>query len=103
MWWPKRGADNDLSEFMRLLTVTHTQGWHTAHGTARAGPLYQGRFKSFPIQGDSHFLTVCRYVKRNALRAALVPTAQQWRWSSLWHRTNGSENVPLTKWPVDIR
>ena len=53
------GADNDLSEFMRLLTVTHTQGGHTAHGTAGTGPLYQGRFKSFPIQGNNHFLTVC--------------------------------------------
>ena len=65
--WPKRGADNDLSEFMRRLTVTHTQRWHSAHGTAGTGPLYQGRFKSFPIQGDEHFLTVCRYVERLSL------------------------------------
>lgn len=87
--WPKRGADNDLSEFMRLLTVTHTQRWHSAHGTAGTGPLYQGRFKSFPIQGDEHFLTVCRYVERNALRANIVDLAEMWQWSSLWHRTQG--------------
>lgn len=99
--WPKRGADNDLSEFMRLLTVTHTQRWHSAHGTAGTGPLYQGRFKSFPMQGDEHFLTVCRYVERNALRANIVDVAEMWRWSSLWHRTNRNVSVPLTQWPVE--
>src|SRR5688500_17742805 len=46
--WPR--ADGELSEFMRLLTVTHTQRWHAHHGTAGTGPLYQGRFKSFPIE-----------------------------------------------------
>jgi putative transposase len=40
--WPRR--DGDLSEFMRWLTVTHTQRWHAAHRTAGSGPLYQGRF-----------------------------------------------------------
>ena len=99
--WPKRGADNDLSEFMRLLTVTHTQRWHSAHGTAGTGPLYQGRFKSFPIQGDEHFLTVCRYVERNALRANIVDLAEMWQWSSLWHRTKRTSDVPLTNWPVE--
>ena len=29
--------------------------WHLAHGTFGTGPLYQGRFKSFPIQEDEHF------------------------------------------------
>jgi len=43
--------------------------------------LCQGRFKSSPIQADGHFLTVCRYVERNALRADLVEHADEWRWS----------------------
>jgi len=65
--WPRE--DGELSEFMRWLTVTHTQRWHAHRGTAGAGLLYQGRFKSFPIQEDPNLLTVCRYVERNALRA----------------------------------
>ena len=84
--WPRK--DGDLSEFMRWLTVTHTQRWHAAHRTAGTGPLYQGRFKSFPIQEDDHLLTVLRYVERNPLRANLVERAEEWRWSSLWHREN---------------
>lgn len=89
--WPKRGRDEDLSEFMRWMTVTHTQRWHAHHGTAGTGSLYQGRFKSFPIQGDEHFLTVCRYVERNALRANLVTKAEDWRWGSLWRRAQGAQ------------
>jgi putative transposase len=65
--WPR--GDDDLSEYMRCLTVTHTQRWHLAHGTSGTGPLYQGRFKSFPVEADEHFYRVCRYVERNALPA----------------------------------
>jgi REP element-mobilizing transposase RayT len=72
--WPRR--DEDLSEYMRWLTVTHTQRWHAHHHTAGTGPIYQGRFKSFPVQEDEHFLAVCRYVERNALRARLVKKAE---------------------------
>ncbi|NLF08236.1 MAG: hypothetical protein GX594_09690 [Pirellulaceae bacterium] len=58
--WPR--GDGDISEFMRWLTVTHTQRCHAAHRTAGRGPLYQGRFKSFPIQEDDNLWTVRRYV-----------------------------------------
>jgi putative transposase len=43
--WPR--GDGDLSEFMRWLTVTHTQRWHAARRTSGTGPLYQGRFKTY--------------------------------------------------------
>jgi len=82
--WPRR--DGELSEYLRWVTVTHTQRWHAHHHTSGTGPLYQGRFKSFPVQSDEHLLTACRYVERNALRANLVKSAEGWRWSSLWRR-----------------
>ena len=54
--WPRR--DGELSEVLRWMTVTHTQRWHAHHHTAGTGPVYQGRFKSLPVQTDAHFLTV---------------------------------------------
>lgn len=100
--WPRRAADNEVSEFFRWLTVTHTQRWHAHHHTAGSGHLYQGRFKSFPIEQDEHFYTVARYVERNPLRAGLVERAEQWRHGSLWLRTAGTpaERVVLADWPV---
>jgi len=99
--WPRE--DGDLSRFMRWLTMTHTQRWHAHHRTAGTGHLYQGRFKSFPVQSDEHFLTVCRYVERNALRAGLVERAEGWRWGSLGaRRAKGDPDRPaLTPWPID--
>jgi putative transposase len=98
--WPR--GDDDLSEFMRWLSVTHAQRWHAAHGTSGTGPLYQGRFKSFPIQADEHLLAVMRYVERNALRANLVERADAWRWSSLWRRVQGDEEQLLDAGPVPL-
>ena len=98
--WPRE--DGDLSEFVRWLTLTHTQRWHAHHHSAGAGHLYQGRFKSFVIQTDEHLLTVCRYVERNALRARLVERAEGWRWSSLWRRQFGDAEARalLSDWPL---
>jgi putative transposase len=99
--WPRE--DGELSEVMRWLTVTHTQRWHAHHRSAGTGPVYQGRFKSFPVQSDEHFLTVARYVERNAVRANLVRRAEDWQWSSLWRRANDPpwSNAVLSPWPVD--
>jgi putative transposase len=51
-----------------------------------------------------HFLTLCRYVERNALRAALVERAEHWPWSSLYARLNpaspAARLVRLAPWPV---
>ena len=78
--WPHR--DGELSNFLRLATVIHAQRWHAYRGTAGTGHLYQGRFKAFSVQEDAHFLTVCRYVEANALRAELVARAENWRWGA---------------------
>ncbi|MFV1968863.1 MAG: transposase [Pirellulaceae bacterium] len=98
--WPRE--DGELSEVMRWLTVTHTQRWHVHYHTAGTGPLYQGRFKSFPVESDEPFLAVALYVERNALRANLVERAQDWRWSSLWRRRQRDASVTriLAGWPI---
>jgi putative transposase len=66
------------------------------------GHVYQGRYKSFPVESDEHFWTVARYVERNALRANLVLRAEEWRWSSLWRRVRGTqeEQTLLADWPI---
>ena len=99
--WPRE--DDELSIFMRRLAMTHPQRWHAHHGSAGTGHLYQGRFKSFPVQTDDHFLTLCRYVERNPLRANLVGRAEDWNWCSLGaRRTKPDADRPeLTAWPIE--
>jgi putative transposase len=99
--WPRH--DGELSEALRWITVTHTQRWHAHHHTSGTGPVYQGRFKSFPVQTDEHFLMVARYVERNAVRAKLVNRAENWRWSSLWRRQHEdpTQTAWLSDWPTE--
>jgi len=83
--------------------MTHTQRWHAHRHNTGHGHLYQSRFKSFPIQTDEHFLKVCRYVERNALRARLVERAEDWVWCSLACREKklDKRGKLLDDWPVD--
>jgi putative transposase len=81
-------------------TKTHSQRWHATRGSAGAGHLYQGRYKSFLVQADDHLLAVCRYVERNPLRARLVRRAEAWRWGSFWRRERGHGLALLADWPL---
>lgn len=84
------------------LASTHTLRYHAHHQTRGGGHVYQGPFKSFPIQDDAHFLTVCRYVERNAVRANLVKRAEDWEYGSLyrWHHERDRDPQLLSKWPL---
>jgi putative transposase len=95
--WPER--DGELSAFLHHLTNLHVKRWKWAHDEIGLGHLYQGRFKSFPIQTTDYFHAVVRYVERNPLRANLVPRAEAWRWSSLG-QASPSNPIPLSEWPV---
>jgi putative transposase len=105
--WPAADAPGGLlSRFMQWLTVTHTRRWHAHRRAVGEGALYQGRFRSFPVQQDQHLLIVIRYVERNALRARLVRRAQDWPWSSLHRREHGSAEgsewlLKVSDWPCE--
>src|SRR5688572_12439974 len=102
--WPRKGQDDEVSEFFRWLTVTHSLRWHAHHKTIGMGHVYQGRFKSFPIEQDEHLTAVLRYVERNPLRARLVRSADAWRWGSMYRRVHGSteERAILADSPVPL-
>jgi putative transposase len=95
-------ADGDLSQFLRRIILTHTQRYHARTRTVGYGHVYQGRYKSLLVESDRHFLTLVRYVERNAKRAALAKRAEDWPWSSAHARWGGNEKRKqlLSPWPV---
>jgi putative transposase len=98
-----------LSRMMAWLGVTHVRRHHEHHRTRGGGHLYQGRFKSFPVQNDRHLLLVCRYAEANPLRAGMVRRAQDWPYSSVrWSAGLAGDDesppvppAPLAPWPVE--
>ncbi|MEX1229968.1 MAG: transposase [Planctomycetaceae bacterium] len=95
-------VNGEMSRFMKWIGGTHTMRYHAHYRTGGLGHVYQQRYKSFPIQEDDHFLVVCRYTERNALRAGLVHRAEDWRWGSLWRWLQKPEPAPrlLSPWPI---
>ena len=95
-------ADGDLAKFMQRVTMTHTQRYHAKGRTVGYGHLYQGRYKSLPVDMGGPFMTLVRYVERNARRAGLAPRAEDWPWSSVHVRLLGKaeEKQMLSPWPV---
>jgi hypothetical protein len=93
-WWqtdsPRYGRDDllharawqkiadQVTDFLRRLTVMHTMRHHAHYETNRTGqPFYQGRFKSLPTQSDKHLLITMRYVERNPVRAKFVNLSEE--------------------------
>ncbi len=48
----------------------------------RTGHLFQDRFRSEPVEDDAYLLTVLRYIHQNPLKAGIVDTLDEYRWSS---------------------
>ena len=95
------GTNQALGRMMGWVGVTHVDDIRSTITAAVAGHLYQGRYKSFPVDQDEYFLTLCRYVEANALRANLVQRAEQWRWCGLWRRAHRGEGLDMSHWPVE--
>lgn len=73
-------GDGDLARWMHWLLTSHVQRHRARYKTS--GRIWQGRYKAFPIQADTHLLMVLRYVERNPVRASLAHRSADWPWSS---------------------
>ena len=48
----------------------------------RVGHLFQDRFKSEPVEDDSYFLTVIRYIHQNPVKAGICKKIEEYQYSS---------------------
>ncbi len=77
--------DNGISQLMQSLGRRYVQYFN--HIYRRSGTLWEGRYKSCPVQ-SRHYLLVCyRYIELNPVRAGMVNDPSEYPWSS--YRCNG--------------
>ena len=93
-------GDDDIARWMHWLFSSHVGRHRKRYATT--GHLWQGRYKAFVIQQDHHFLTVLRYVERNAQASDLVSRAEDWRWGSLSWRAKTHPPVALHQAPMAL-
>jgi len=70
----------NLSKGMQLLNGVYTQKFNRIHN--RVGHVFQGRFKAILVDKDSYLLELSRYIVLNPVRAKMVTSPHEWKWSS---------------------
>jgi len=70
----------NLCKGMQRFNGRYTQYFNRKH--QRVGHVFQGRYKSILVEKESHLLELCRYMVLNPVRAKMVATPGDWRWSS---------------------
>jgi len=70
----------NLSRGMKQLNGVYTQWFNRRHSLT--GALVQGRFKSIVVEKETYLLEVARDIVLNPIRAKMVRSTRDWRWSS---------------------
>lgn len=84
-------VDGNLSRGMRQLNGDYSQYFNRRHEVV--GHLFQGRYKAILVQRKRYLLELSRYIVLNPVRAKLVGTPNDWRWSS-HHNLIGAMDPP---------
>jgi putative transposase len=69
-----------LAHMMKRVAGRHTR--YANDRAVRTGTLWEGRYKSSPIDTDAYLLACTRYVELNPVRAGMVERPEAYRWSS---------------------
>lgn len=59
----------------------------------RKGHLFQDRFKSEPVENDTYFLTVLRYIHQNPIKASIVESIGEYVYSSYNEYIEGESSL----------
>jgi putative transposase len=71
---------DDLPKAMKSLATKYTKYFNRRYG--RCGTIWNERYKSKPIADEQYALTCLRYIEQNSVRANLVTSPDQYRWST---------------------
>lgn len=95
-------SDGQVTAFFRWLTHAHAMRAITHRRVLGLGPLYQGRFRSLPVERGEWLERVLRHVLRNPVRADLVPNPLHWPWTGSHARRFGDDALRgvLAPWPM---
>ena len=78
-----------LGQLMKRLAGRQTRFMNRQE--SRTGTLWEGRYRSSPIETDAYLLACCRYVELNPVRARMTDDPAAYPWSS-YRRHAGLEN-----------
>lgn len=75
-----RSLDGRLSETLRRVENAYVRRFNRTR--RRDGPLFRGRFRSFPVETTRYLHTLVRYIDQNPVNARLAPRAEDYPYGS---------------------
>ncbi len=84
-------SSNTIGEVMKRIGISYVSYFNMRHN--RLGPLFQGRFRSEPVNDSSYYFTLLRYIHENPVAAGICKKPGDYRWSS-WHEYDRPKPLP---------
>ncbi|MDD2834508.1 MAG: transposase [Methylotenera sp.] len=84
------GKVEAIAAMMKALGQRYVQYVNKMH--QRTGTLWEGRYKSCPIQAETYLLACQRYIELNPVRANMVSHSAEYRWSSYAANAQGADS-----------
>lgn len=92
--------DSGLSRFMKRLNIKYSNYYRKKR--TYVGHLWQDRFQSKVIENDGYFIQCGKYIELNPVRAGLVKSPEEYRFSSFAHYGLGFEDKLIDDDPLYI-
>lgn len=86
------------ARLMKHLGQRYTQYFNRTY--ERSGTLWDGRYRSGPVQTEGYLLACQRYIELNPVRAGMVRHPAQYRWSSYRVNAQGEACSLVSHHPV---
>lgn len=92
-------TEDSCAALMQQVGQQHAQYVNRTY--RRSGTLWEGRFRSAPVQAEDYMLACQRYIELNPVRARMVAGAGDYRWSSYgFHGEGRAGELPLRSHPL---
>lgn len=75
----REGAE-DVATVMKRITVSYVRYFNNKY--KRVGHLFQDRFRSEAVEQDTYLMALTRYIHRNPVKAGIVKSPEDYKWSS---------------------
>jgi putative transposase len=66
----------------------------------RTGTLWEGRYRAAPIDSEAYFLSCCRYIELNPVRARMASHPRDYPWSSYRAHAHGESDALISDHPL---
>ena len=88
----------DISLFMQFIGRRYVP--YVNHKYGKSGSIWEGRYKASLVQAEEYILSVMRYIELNPVRANMVESPGQYRWSSFHHNIGSLQFDVIKSHPV---